>query len=45
MASYSDQDAQGPSNLRESYLLAAHCCCVLLLLRDLLLWELGTCLW
>ena len=33
MASYSDQGAQGPSNLRETCLLAAHCCCVLLLLR------------
>lgn len=38
MASYRDQEAQGPSNSRELYLLAA-CRYVLLLLRHLLLWQ------
>ena len=39
MASYGDLEAQGPSNRRESYLLAAHCRCLLLLLRALFLWR------
>lgn len=38
IASYSDQEAQGSSNLRETYLMAAHLCCLLLPLRDILLW-------
>ena len=38
MASYNDRGAQGPSNLRDFYILAVHYCCVLMLLA-LLLWQ------
>ena len=39
MASNSAQGAQEPLNLRESYLLAAQCCVLLLMLHDLLVWH------
>ena len=39
MASDSDKDAQEPSNPREWYFVDSHYCCVLLLLRNLLLWQ------